>query len=61
MRNGSVKNGYRRVHVGAIASRTRSVDRVDNQFVAATWGQRADTEALVSPEPGAGSPLRQYN
>jgi osmotically-inducible protein OsmY len=41
---GRVANTYQRVHAGAIASRTRGVERVDNRLVAATWDQRADGE-----------------
>jgi osmotically-inducible protein OsmY len=39
---GRVASGYQRVHAGAIASRTRGVERVRNRLVARTWDSRAD-------------------
>jgi osmotically-inducible protein OsmY len=41
---GRVASGYQRVRAGAVASRTRGVERVNNRLVAATWDLRADGE-----------------
>lgn len=42
--NGRVTNGYERVHAGAIAARTRGVERVENRLVVSMWGSRSDAD-----------------
>lgn len=41
---GRVASGYQRIHAGAIASRTRAVERLENRLVAETRDDRADDE-----------------